>query len=204
MDPLYIDDYNLEYLGEIKDLFSEGDYVRTFTFAFQYKEEKGFFGWKIADRKSYEREKQKCLENYNKLLRNLDKYHIDYNISKNIDKRPVNHGGIPDRWMHVFWDVTISISKDRKPWFFELTRKMGYDSLLIRLKKLAGPWYERIKNTTPAKRMVDDLVWLIGNTIDYARENRMDNILIDSDFEKKGVKCITIMGCMFRVILMNT
>ena len=156
-----------------------------------FREKKGFLGWKIADedKATYQQKKDELLRAYNKLLEKLKKYNIPYKTQHSINHgEPYNRINTQERRVTDFWGVTIVISKEKKQWFFELTRELGCESLVTEQKKLAGSWYDKIKATQPAQEMIENIGPVIDDHVNYAYENRMESIRMDCVIESYGIK----------------
>ncbi len=184
-----VDEYYLQQLYRtctIEDLKSEEDLIRVFEVGFDYFKRAGLFSWEIVDIENYKRKEEECIERYNTFLKELDKSKIEYKTQKDDTSIKSEYG--TER--HVFTSriVTIYISKVRKRWYFELTRKWGYESQLKSLKMVAGTWYERIKDTKPAIDMIADSEQLIQEAINVAYEGHRDNTFLRSEFEEWYVR----------------
>lgn len=165
----------------IGDLESEEDLISVFEVGFDYIKEKSFFSWKIKDIENYKRKEEECIERYNTFLKELDKSKIEYKTQKD-DRSFKDRYGIEQQVLTTR-KATVYISKVRKWWYFELTRKWGYELQLKSLKKVAGTWYERIKDTKPAIDMIADSEQLIQEAINVAYEGHRDNFILWSEFE---------------------
>ena len=165
----------LESLCTYNDLFPREDLVSVFSRGFDYEEHKNtyWFGWKITtDRELCKREEERCFEEFNIFLNELNRYHIDYSIiGKVIEPSKKKHEYGNYRYMWAGWKVTIFIDKNKKWWFYKLTRKLGYESALKSLKMGAGPWYERIKDTKPVK----DIVYKVQSELQWELKKRQPN-----------------------------
>ena len=173
-----------------EDLQTKGDLVKVVNFSFTYKKlEKRFRGWQIIDIDKYKLDEERCLTEYNSFLRVLDQYKIDYDAGRSdkLLRTSSMTAFTTELLMKASWTITIFIGEDRKQWFFKLIGKLKNESLIKNMKTLAGPWYERIKDTKPARDMVTDAEQILRITVDYAYNNYIDKISIVSRFINHAV-----------------
>ena len=185
--------YNgLGYLNMTYKENENGDRVYTFPFTQEYYEIKKRFGWKIADEDEYKAEKKACIDKRNKVIVDLQKYNIPYETWEEGFSGETIYGMLilhnkPSlytdyRKSSYTYSVKFTITKERQPWFFELTCQLGYDQMLANLKAKAGIWYERVRNSEPAKKLATSVEIMINATVSLAYENSMKSIFLDSDF----------------------
>lgn len=168
---------------EVKDLKFDGDYVHAFHATLRYEEVKGFLGWKISkgDADRYRQLKSVQLREFNKFVEMLEKNNINYKTEAkkwHSDSIFTDSQGEKARWADDSLIVTVTVSNEKKQWFFKLSKQLGYESLVTKQKELAGSWYGRIKDTETAQEMIKNIELRIDDYIDYAHKNHLESICV--------------------------